>query len=290
MLTSTNLWMSFAGIVFLVAGVVIRRSKIRAARGLDKFIVLGPVFFAASLAAFAPEHFHGPDFIKGMVPKWMPLHMFWVYLVGCALIAAAIGLTVRKFERLSATLLGSMFFLFVCLIYLPSVIRHPKVPLAWAIMFRDLSFAGGAWALAGAQRSKWMVAFGRIVIAIAAIFFAFDYFFHPHLLPGVPLQLETPTWIPLPAVWGYLTGAILLVSGIPLLLNIRPRIASASIGVLMTVLTAFPYLLILIHALGGSDTEINTALNNIADTLLYAGAALAVALASPGTPARVEFT
>src|SRR5258706_11057577 len=120
MLTSTNLWMSFAGIIFLVAGVVIRRNEIREARGLDKFIALAPVFCAASLAAFAPEHFHGPDFVKGMVPKWMPLHMFWVYLVGCALIAAAIGLTLRKCERLSATLLGSMFFLFVCLIYLPS--------------------------------------------------------------------------------------------------------------------------------------------------------------------------
>jgi hypothetical protein len=66
--------------------------------------------------------------------------------------------------------------------------------------------------------------------------------------------------------------------------------AAASIGALMTVLTAFPYLLILIHAFSGSDTEINTALNYVADTLLYAGAALAVALASPGSPARAEFT
>ena len=130
----------------------------------------------------------------------------------------------------------------------------------------------------------------RIVIAIASIFFAIDYFFHPRLLPGVPLRLETPPWLPLPAVWGYVTGAILLVSGIALLLNARPRIAAASIGALMTILTAFPYLLILIHALGGSDTDVNTALNYVADTLLYAGAALAVALASPVSPARAEFT
>ena len=56
----------------------------------------------------------------------------------------------------------------------------------------------------------------------------------------------------------------------------------------MTVLTVFPYLLILIRAHGGSD--INEALNYVADTLLYAGAALALASALPRDPGRVQNT
>ncbi len=43
------------------------------------------------------------------------------------------------------------------------------------------------------------------------------------------------------------------------------------------MLTVFPYLVLLILALGGEDAEVNQWLNYVADTLLYAGAALAVA-------------
>ena len=292
MLSSTNFWMSFAGLIYLVAGVFILRNEISAARGWDKLINLGCVFIAVPLAVFAPEHFRGPEFVRNMVPSWMPAHSFWPYFVGCALLAAATSLTVRKFVRLSSTLLGSMFFLFVCMIYIPYVLAHPRNRFAWAYALRDLSFSGGAWALAGlhsrawsAQQSKWMILFGRTVVAIAAIFFAVEHFLHPEFAPGVPLEMMTPSWVPSPSVWGYLAGAILLAAGTGLALNQRSRTAAASIGALMTVLTLFLYLLILIRAHGGS--EINEALNYVADTLLFAGAALVLASALPHDPDRV---
>ncbi len=295
MLSSTNVWMSFTGLIYLVAGVFAFRKEISAARGWDMLITLGSVFFAVPLAVFAPEHFHGPVFVQNMVPSWMPGRLFWTYFVGCALLAAATSLTVRKFVRLSSTLLGLMFFLFVCLIYIPSALKHPTSRLAWAILLRDLSFAGGAWALAGLhgraswpQQSKWMILFGRIVVAIAAIGFAVEYFLHPEVAPGVPLQMVTPSWVPFPAVWGYLAGAILLTAGIGLALNKQTRIAAASIGALMTALTLFLYLPTLILAHGGSD--VNEGLNYVADTLLYAGAALVLASALPRDPDRVKKT
>jgi uncharacterized membrane protein len=296
MLSSTNFWMGFAGLIYLVAGVFIRRKEISAARGWDKLITLGCVFIAVSLAVFAPEHFHGgPTYIQNMAPSWMPARWFWPYFVGCALLAAATSLTVRKFVRLSSTLLGLMFFLFVCMIYIPYALAHPKDRFAWAFALRDLSFAAGAWALAGLhnrasspQQSKWMILFGHIVVAIAAIYFAVEHFLHPEFAPGVPLEKMTPSWVPFPGVWGYLAGAILLAAGIGLALNKKTRIAAASIGALMTVLTLFLYLLILILARG--STEINEALNYVADTLLFAGAALALASALPRDPDRVEKT
>jgi hypothetical protein len=97
----------------------------------------------------------------------MPAHLFWAYFVGCALFAAATSLTVRKFVRLSSTLLGLMFFLFVCMMPIPNALADPKNRFAWAYALRDLSFAGGAWALAGLhsrasspQQSKWMILLG----------------------------------------------------------------------------------------------------------------------------------
>jgi uncharacterized membrane protein len=295
MLSSTNFWMCFAGLIYLVAGVFILRKEISAARGWDKLITLSCVFIAVSLAVFATEHFRSPRFIQNMVPSWMPAHLFWAYFVGCALLAAATSLTVRKFVRLSSTLLGLMFFLFVCMIHIPNALAHPKDRFAWAVALRDLSFAGGAWALAGLhsrasspQQSKWMILFGRIVVAIAAIFFAVEHFLHPEFAPGVPLERMTPSWVLFPHVWGYLAGAILVAAGIGLALNKRSRIAAASIGALMTVLTLFLYLPILILAHGGS--EINEALNYVADTLLFAGAALVLASALPSHPDGVENT
>src|SRR5260370_8956006 len=229
-----------------------------------------------------------------MAPSWMPARSFWPYFVGCALLAAATSLTVRKFVRFSSLLLGLMFFLFVCMIYIPSALAHPKDRFAWAFALRDLSFAGGAWALAGLhsrasspQRSNWMILFGRIVVAIAVIFFAVEHFLHPEFAPAVPSEKTTPSWVPFPSLWGYLAGAILLAAGIGLALNKQSRIAAASIGALMTVLTLFLYLLILILAHGGSTPEINAAVNYVADTLPFAGAPLVLASALPPDPALV---
>jgi uncharacterized membrane protein len=218
----------------------------------------------------------------------MPARLFWTYFVGCALLAAATSLTLRKFVRLSSSLLGLMFFLFVCMIHIPNVVAHPQNRFVWAVALRDLSFSAGAWALAGLhsraaspQASKWMILFGRIIIAMAATFFAVEHFLHPEFAPGVPLQKMTPLWVPFPSAWGYLAGAILLAAGIGLALNKKSRMAATSIGALMTFFTVFLYLPILLLARGGTTPQITEGLNYVADTLLYAGAALALASALP---------
>jgi uncharacterized membrane protein len=295
MLSSTNFWMCVAGLIYLAVGVFVIRKEISAARGWEKLITLGCVFFAVPLAVFAPEHFRGPEFVKNSVPSWMPVRWFWPYFVGCALVVAASSLTLMKFVRLSSTLLALMFSLFVCMIYVPSALENPTERFAWSLLLRDLSFAAGAWSLAGLysrasspQQSKWMILFGRIAIAIAAIFFGVEHFLHPNSAPGIPQPMMTPTWVPFPNLWAYLAGAILLADGIALALNKKPRIAATSIGALMTTLTVFLYLPILILARG--ESEVIVGLNYVADTLLYAGAALLLASALPRDPDRTEQT
>ena len=297
MLSSINFWMCLAGLVCLVTGVFILRKDFGAARGWDKLISLGGLFIAVSLAVFAPEHFGGPMGVADMVPSWMPWHVFWAWFVGCSLFAAAVSLTAQKFVRLSSTLLGLMFFLFVCMMHIPGALAEPKNRLAWTFMLRDLSFAGGAWALAGLhsrvsspKTSQWMILFGRIVIGLAAIFFAVEFFLHPESAPGFPLEKMTPSWVPFPSIWGYLTGAVLLADGIGLALNRQSRLAATSIGALMTVLTLVLYLPMWVVARGGTTPEIMEAINYVFDTLLYAGTALVLASALPRDSDRVENT
>ena len=100
------------------------------------------------------------------------------------------------------------------------------------------------------------------------------------------MQKVTPSWVPIPGLWAYFAGAILLAAGIGLFLNKQSRIAAASISALMTALTLFLYLPSLILAHG--TEEINEGINYVADTLLYAGAALLLASALPRDSSRVE--
>lgn len=285
---AVNSWMGITGLIYLVAGLLLLRRDLGAARGRERLIALGPVFIAASLAVFAPEHFRGPAFVADMVPRWMPGHLFWAYFVGAALLAAATSLVLRKCVGLSSTLLGLMFFLFVALLYLPSAIRQPHGRFIWAYALRDLSFCAGAWALAGLHGrasapgpSRALVRFGRLVFAVAALFYAVQHFLHPEYAPGVPLELKSPPWLPFPRVFGYAAGAILLVAGLHLAANRKTRIAAAAIGALMTAFTLGLYLPILGAAHAGSVDAINDALNYVADTLLYGGSALALAAALP---------
>jgi uncharacterized membrane protein len=268
-------WPWFAGLTLLVCGCFVVRREVAKATWLDKLIVLGPTFMAASIAVFGPEHLVATRTLMRLVPRWMPDRLVWAYFVGVALIAAAVSFVLKKYVRWSATLLGIMFFLFVLMIHLPGAVANPKDRILWTIAFRELAFAGGAWALASGR----MVAIGRFLVAMTMMFFGVEHFLHPKFVPGVPLGKLMPAWVPVPALWGYLTGAVLLAAGAALLAGKRSRMAAAWAGLVVVLLVLFLYLPIFLMA--RQPAELNEALNYVADTLLFAGTVLCVARASP---------
>jgi uncharacterized membrane protein len=286
MFTHFVFWLWFVGLICLIVGFATVGKEMVKGRGLDKLIALGPVFVAAPLAVFAAEHFVDAREIMQLVPSWMPWHLFWTYFVGCGLLAAASSLAAMTCVRLSATLLGAMFFLFVIMMDLPGAISEPGNRLGWTLMLRESAFAGGAWALAGSQRwnshsgkQNWMILIGRFTVAIAVIRFGFENLLHPEVLPGVPDSKLTPDWIPLHTFWGYPVGAILLVAGTALLVNKKAHTAAASIGALMTLLTLVLYTPF--WAVTKDASQMTEAINFVFDTLLFGGTALLVARALP---------
>ena len=288
-------WMSFAGVIFLIAGMIAARREVQAAAGLDMWIALGSVFVAAPLATFGAEHLSAPRALMEAVPVWMPARLFWAYFVGVCLIAAAVSLTVKKYVPLTAALLAVMFFSFVCMIHLPNVAAHLKERLFWTIAARDSVFGAGALALVGAQiagkdarRSHWLTHTARLLIGVILIFFGVQECLYPKFAPGVPLPKMTPGWVPVPALWGYLCGVILVACGICLLLNKYARSAAACVGLVMAALTLFLYVPILLM---NSGTEaLVEGLNYVADTLLFGGALLLLARALPKEPTTVAVT
>jgi uncharacterized membrane protein len=304
-LTSTATGMCAAGLLIFLIGLWAAKEDIAAARGLDKVVALANLCFAVPLAVFGALHLFGPQFVKDLVPPYMPGRMFWVYFVGCALIAAALSIATKIGVRWSGLLVGIMMFMFVGMLYLPSGLRHlhrwfylhPRTPIeelarfTWTIVFRESSFGGAAWLLAGAAKDGWrgparstLITVGRILVALAAIFFGIQHFLHPMGLPGVPLQREMPAWVPARPVIDYVTGAALLAVGVSGLLNIKTRTIAASVGgwILLTILVIYGP--VMIGALSDPNVEVQVVgINYFADTLLFAGVILALASAAAST-------
>ena len=289
MFTPFIFWPCFLGLLFLIIGLIYSSREVAAANGLEKLIALAFVFVAAPLATFAGEHLAGPKFLMELVPSYMPARLFWAYFVGFALLAAALSLSVKKYVRWSAPLLAAMFFLFVLMMDLPASITHPENRLFWTLTLRETAFGGGALALTGfivqqtnQRLGKILISIARFCVGIPFVVYGIEYFLHPASAPGVPLEKQMPAWVPLPYLWTYLVGAILLVAGVAILLNMRARTAAASVGLVMTLITLLLYTPILAMA---TKPQIIEGVNYVADTLFFGGTVLFLALAIRGNHA-----
>ncbi|HTT19976.1 MAG TPA: hypothetical protein VMG82_13580 [Candidatus Sulfotelmatobacter sp.] len=273
-------WLYFSASILLIVGLVkILKSELPKMRGLDKILPFGRLFFTIPLAVFGTEHFTNTADIAALVPRWIPGHLFWTYLVGTCLIAAALSITVEIQSPLAATLLGAMFFSFVCLMDIPGVIAEPGNRFSWTLALRETAFSAGGLAYAGAHWSSggrrgvpWLVTIARFFIAIPAVFYGVEHFPHPMNAPGVPLEKIMPPWIPGRPEWAYLAGIVLVVAGIALLINKKAQMAATYLGIMILLLMAFVYLPLLVS----SPTSLES-INYFFDTLLFGGAIFVLA-------------
>jgi uncharacterized membrane protein len=288
-ISRTVVAMCSAGIALFPIGILAAKNDIAEARSLDKIVALGNLCFAIPLAVFGALHLFGPRFVIDLVPVYMPWRLFWVYAVGCALIAASLSMATRIGVRWSGLLFGIMMFLFVAMIHLPGALRHPHDRIIWTIVFREMSFGGAGWILAGNAMDGWrgqgkrtLMTVGRVLITMAVIFFGIEHFLHATGLPGVPLKKEMPTWIPGRMLIDYVTGAALLVAGGSILLSRNTRTVATYVGgwILLMVLVIYSPVLVVALSEPGTAVEVE-GINYFADTLLFAGAILALASATP---------
>jgi len=121
-----------------------------------------------------------------------------------------------------------------------------------------------------------------VLIGLAAVLYGVEHFLHPVNVPGVPLEKLMPAWIPARVLIGYVTGAILLGSGVLILLAKKTRTAATYLGAWIVLLVLLVYGPILVAALFDPSTAVKVeGINYFFDTLLFAGAILALANATP---------
>jgi hypothetical protein len=282
--------MCSAGTALFVIGILAAKRDLVQARRLNKIVVLSNMCFAIPLAVFGAEHLAAAKSLAEGVPAYVPGHLFWAYFVGFALIAAALSIATKIQLQWSGLLFGIMMFLFDAMIHIPRTLADPHNRISWIIVLREMSFGSGAWILSGSAVEGWgargksvLITVGRLLIGSAAIFFSVQHFLHPALAPGVPLGKPMAVWIPARVAIGYLTGVILLFSGICILLAMMTRSAAIALGTWIVLLVVYVYGPMLVAALLAPSTAVKVeGINYFADTLLFAGVILTLARATPG--------
>jgi len=283
---SDVIWSYTVFTLVCIAGIatIFLRGDWARARGIDKLILFGPIFYAAPLGGFGAEHFSQSAGIASIVPKFIPWHMFWALFVGACFIAASFSLVTRIQARLAASLVALTFFLFVLLMDAPGWAQQPGNRFSAIFMLRELSFSGGALALAASLAAQERVegahifaTIARYFVGIPVLFYSIEQFLHADHVPGVPLEPLTPTYIYGHAIWSYVAAIGYLVAGILLLIGKKTRSAAtlAALSVLLVELVVYLPIAVVQRA------SLDNGFNYMADTLMFCGAVFLLAGAMP---------
>ena len=291
-ISRTVVSMCSAGILLFLVALWAAKTDIAQARGLDKVVALTNLCFAAPLAVFGALHLAAAESLMPMVPSYMPWRLFWAYFFGFALLVASLSIAAKIQVGWSGLLFGIAMFLFVAMLDIPGSLASPRDRFGWTLILREMLFGGGGWILAGkamreqgrGQGGSKLITVGRVIIGIAAIFYGIENSLHTANVPGVPLEKLMPAWIPAHLLIGCLTGAILVVAGVCILLDKKTRMAATYLGTWIVLLVLLIYAPILIASLLDPSTDVRVeGINYFFDTMLFAGAILALASATPRT-------
>jgi uncharacterized membrane protein len=271
---------SLALLVLIVGLAFIVRNELPQAQGIDRVLPLGRLLYCIPVAGFAGEHFVFARGMTSMVPSFLPIHMFWIIFCGIGLLAAALAIATKVCGKLAGLLLAFEIFSFVALLSLPALFDPKHDRFTWALVLRDSSFASAALVFAGGLMPRRadgsphiLVRTGQTIMGAAAIYFGAEHFLHPDHVPALPLEKMMPAYVPLPTMWVYLMGAILVIGGLCILANWHAFEGALAIafGVLLMMVVVYTPMLL------KNPADIGVAFNYFMDTLMYAGAAFLLA-------------
>jgi len=123
----------------------------------QKIIKIGTIIYALVIAFFGINHFLSGTGLQRMVPRFIPGGLFWVYITGVALIAAAIAILIGKYKYAAAIGIAIFLFTIVLTVHVPAVFGAPdanamRFPLT--NLMKDTAMGAAALIIAGLSRLK----------------------------------------------------------------------------------------------------------------------------------------
>jgi uncharacterized membrane protein len=147
---------AFGGGALALTGFMMQQDNRRHAKTLisiARFCIGIPLIF------YGVEHFLYPAFAPGVpltkvTPPWVPIPLFWAYLVGAVLLIGGVAILLNKKSRIAATYVGLLMTLLTLLLYTPilAMVRQPSQIIGEVNYVADtLFFAGTVLLLAMAM-------------------------------------------------------------------------------------------------------------------------------------------
>jgi hypothetical protein len=118
------------------------------------FVPVGRFFYSIMMVVFGIEHFLFAEFVKSLVPGWIPGDLFWTYFAAVALIGAGLAIIVQIKVKLVATLLGIMVFIWFLILHIPRAVVAPASDMGNELssVFESLGVSGIAFVIADGYR------------------------------------------------------------------------------------------------------------------------------------------
>jgi uncharacterized membrane protein YphA (DoxX/SURF4 family) len=105
--------------------------------------------FGISTISFTLTQIFYFRFTVAAVPRWIPPNQkFWAVLTTVAFALAALAILINRHARLALRLMALMTALFGALVWVPSLVVHPKSHSHWSEFALTLLITGAAWLVA----------------------------------------------------------------------------------------------------------------------------------------------
>ena len=147
--------LALSGGSFVIAGSfpISRSHDTDLFQSLDRLVPVGRTFFAIMLIVFGIDHFLYHQFVKTLVPEWIPFPLFWTYFGAIALIGAGISFIFMIKIKPVGILTAIMLFIWFLILHIPRAIAMPDVANGNELtsVFQALAFSGVALVIAVTQ-------------------------------------------------------------------------------------------------------------------------------------------
>lgn len=210
------------------------------------------IAFGIPWIVFGIQHFMYAEFVKGLVPAYMPVRIFWAYFAGVAMIAAGISFIIRRQVQLAAFLLGCMLLLFILMLHTLILSGEPQGGIHWTRVMQDTAIMGSAFGLAilsggagipgpaflNSPKASIIV---RYCYALPLIVLGAQHFTHNAFVTA-----KIPTWFPMIAFWDYVIGVALIAAAYGILFTSKIRQTAYALGIILIVLALLQHIPLLV--------------------------------------------